>query len=59
MTDPDFYTEAVSRRREWKPLGEDRHLHEYACMEDQWLEREEYLLERFRSGDPVIANEEE
>lgn len=59
MTDPDFYTEPVSRQREWKPLGEDRHLHEYACMEDQWVERETYLLERFREGDPVIANQEE
>lgn len=59
LTDPAFYTEPVSRRREWKPLGEDRHLHEFACMEDQWLEREQYLLERYRSGDPVIANEEE
>lgn len=56
MTDPAFYTEPVARRREWKPLGENRHLHEYACMEDQWLIREAYLLERFRSGDPVIAN---
>lgn len=59
MTDPNFYTEPVTRRREWKPLGKDRHLHEYACMEDQWLEREAYLLERYRSGDPVIANQEE
>jgi hypothetical protein len=59
MTDPVFYTEPVSRRREWKPLGHDRHLHEYACMEDQWAEREAYLLERFRSGDPVIANQED
>lgn len=59
MTDPAFYSEPVRRRREWKPLGHDRHLHEYACMEDQWLERESRLLERFRSGDPVIANEDE
>ena len=59
LTDPAFYTEPVSRRREWKPLGEDRHLHEYACMEDQWLEREAQLLDRFRSGDPVIANQGE
>jgi len=59
MIDPAFYTEPVTRRREWKPLGDDRHLHEYACMEDQWLEREARLLERFRSGDPVIANQEE
>jgi hypothetical protein len=57
MTDPAFYTEPVSRRREWKPLGHNRHLVEYACMEDQWNEREAYLLERFRSGDPVIANQ--
>ena len=57
MTDPAFYTEPVSRQREWKPLGENRHLHEYACMEDQWAERESYLLERFREGDPVIANQ--
>lgn len=56
LTDPDFYTEPVSRRREWKPLV-GRHLHEYACMEDQWVEREAYLLEEFRSGDPVIANQ--
>ena len=59
MTDPQFYTEPVTRRREWKPLGDDRHLHEYACMEDQWLEREALLLERFRSGNPVVANEDE
>lgn len=59
LTDPAFYTEPLSRRREWKPLGHDRHLHEYACMEDQWAEREAYLLERFRSGDPVIANQED
>lgn len=59
LSDPAFYTEPVARRREWKPLGEDRHLHEYACMEDQWTERESYLLERFRSGDPIIANEED
>lgn len=58
LTDPDFYTEPVARSREWKPLGNNRHLHEYACMEDQWREREAYLLERFRSGDPVIANQE-
>jgi hypothetical protein len=57
MTDPAFYTEPVSRRREWKPLT-GRHLHEYACMEDQWAEREAYLLEEFRSGDPVIANQQ-
>lgn len=59
LSDPAFYTEPVSRRREWKPLGKDRHLHEYACMEDKWLEREEYLLQRYRSGDPVVANQEE
>jgi len=59
LSDPAFYTEPVARRREWKPLGEDRHLHEYACMEDQWTERESYLLERYRGGDPVIANEED
>jgi hypothetical protein len=57
MTDPIFYTEPVARRREWKPLGDNRHLHEYACMEDQWAEREAYLLERYREGDPVIANQ--
>ena len=57
LTDPAFYTEPVSRRREWKPLSENRHLHEYACMEDQWVERESWLLERYREGDPVIANE--
>jgi hypothetical protein len=57
MTDPAFYTEPVERQREWKPLSENRHLHEYACMEDQWAVREAYLLERFREGDPVIANE--
>jgi len=57
MTDPSFYSEPVTRRREWKPLGNDRHLHEYACMEDQWATREDYLLERFREGDPVIANQ--
>jgi hypothetical protein len=57
LTDPAFYTEPVSRRREWKPLGNNRHLHEYACMEDQWAAREAYLLERYREGDPVIANE--
>lgn len=56
LTDPAFYTEPVSRRREWKPLGNNRHLHEYACMEDQWATREAYLLEQFREGDPVIAN---
>lgn len=55
LTDPAFYTEPVSRRREWKPLG--GHLHEYACMEDQWAERESYLLDRFREGDPVIADQ--
>lgn len=59
LRDPAFYTEPVSRRREWKPLGENRHLHEFACMEDRWQEREQYLLERYRSGDPVIANQEE
>lgn len=59
MTDPKFYTEPVSHRREWKPLGDNGHLHEFACMEDQWLEREQYLLERYRSGDPVIANQED
>lgn len=59
LTDPAFYTEPVSRQREWKPLSENRHLHEYACMEDQWLEREQELLESYRSGDPVIANQEE
>jgi hypothetical protein len=57
LTDPAFYTEPVSRQREWKPLGGNRHLHEYACMEDQWVERETYLLERYREGDPVIANQ--
>lgn len=57
LTDPTFYTEPLSRSREWKPLGEGRHLHEYACMEDQWLEREQHLLDRYRSGDPVIANQ--
>jgi hypothetical protein len=57
LVDPAFYTEPVSRRREWKPLGHARHLHEYACMEDQWAAREAYLLERYREGDPVIANE--
>ncbi len=57
LTDPVFYSEPVSRRREWKPLGNDRHLHEFACMEDQWAVREAYLLERYREGDPVIANE--
>lgn len=57
LIDPVFYTEPVSRRREWKPLGNNRHLHEFACMEDQWAEREAYLLERYRSGNPVIANE--
>jgi hypothetical protein len=59
MTDPSFYTEPVAHRREWKPLGDDGHLHEYACMEDQWVEREAYLLERLRSGDPVIANQKD
>jgi hypothetical protein len=59
LTDPTFYTEPVSRQREWKPLGNNRHIHEYACMEDQWIEREQELLERYRSGDPVIANQEE
>jgi len=59
LTDPEFYREPVSRRREWKPLGKDRHLVEYACMEDQWQVREEELLTRYRSGDPVIANEPE
>jgi len=59
LTDPGFYTEPVTRRREWKPLGKDRHLVEYACMEDQWMEREAELLERYRSGNPVIANEPE
>jgi hypothetical protein len=57
MTDPRFYTEPITHQREWKPLGQDRHLHEYACMEEQWTERESYLLERYRSGDPVIANQ--
>ena len=28
-------------------------------MEDRWVERVDYLLERFRRGDPVIANQEE
>jgi hypothetical protein len=59
LSDPAFYTEPVARRREWKPLGDNRHLHEYACMEDQWMQRESYLLERFRSGEPIIANEED
>lgn len=59
MTDPVFYTEPVSRTRQWRPLGKDRHLHEFACMEDRWLERETELLERYRSGRPVIANQEE
>jgi hypothetical protein len=59
MTDPSFYTEPVKRQREWKPLGQNRHLHEYACMEDQWVLREAYLLERFRNGDPVIANQQQ
>jgi hypothetical protein len=58
LTDPAFYTEPVARSREWKPLADHGHLHEYACMEDQWARREAYLLERYRSGDPVIANEE-
>ena len=57
LTDPVFYTEPISRQREWKPLSDNRHLHEYACMEDQWALREAYLLERFREGDPVIANQ--
>ncbi|MCP5144576.1 MAG: hypothetical protein H6978_07100 [Gammaproteobacteria bacterium] len=57
LTDPTFYTEPVRQRREWRPLGHDRHLHEYACMEDRWNEREAELLERFRRGDPVIANQ--
>jgi len=57
LTDPVFYKEPVSRRREWKPLGGNRHLYEFACMEDQWAAREAYLLERYREGDPVIANE--
>ncbi len=59
LTDPEFYTEPVTRRREWKPLGKDRHLVEYACMEDQWMEREAELLDRYRSGNPVIANQPE
>jgi hypothetical protein len=59
ITDPAFYTEPVTRTREWKPLGDNRHLVEYACMEDQWVERESWLLDRYRSGDPVIANQEE
>lgn len=56
LTDPAFYTEPVARHREWKPLGNNRHLAEYACMEDRWIERESYLLERYRSGNPVEAN---
>jgi hypothetical protein len=59
LTDPAFYSEPVTRRREWKPLGKDRHLVEYACMEDQWQERESELLDRYRRGDPVIANQPE
>jgi hypothetical protein len=59
LIDPAFYTEPVSRQREWKPLGHDRHLYEYACMEEQWTQREDYLLERFRNGDPVIANQDD
>jgi len=59
LTDPVFYTEPVSNSRDWKPLGDNRHLAEYACMEDRWVERVDYLLERFRRGDPVIANQEE
>jgi hypothetical protein len=57
LTDPSFYSKPVARQREWKPLGRDRHLHEYACMEDRWQERESDLLERYRSGKPVIANQ--
>jgi hypothetical protein len=59
LTDPAFYTKPVSRQREWKPLGQGRHLDEYACMEEQWDQREAYLLQRFRDGDPVIANQTE
>jgi hypothetical protein len=59
LTDPAFYTEPVTNRREWKPLGKERHLVEYACMEDQWQARENELLERYRSGNPVIANQPE
>ena len=59
LTDPAFYTEPVSRSRDWKPLGDNRHLAEYACMEDRWVERENHLLDRYREGDPVIANQEE
>ena len=58
LTDPAFYSAPVTRHREWKPLGHDRHLVEYACMEDQWDARESTLLERYRSGDPVIANKQ-
>ena len=57
LTDPRFYTAPVKHQREWKPLGKNRHLHEYACMEDRWQEREAQLLERYRSGKPVIANQ--
>lgn len=59
LTDPAFYTEPVSGARDWKPLGDNRHLAEYACMEDRWAERVEQLLTRYRSGDPVIANQED
>ena len=57
LTDPKFYSAPLKRQREWKPLGKDRHLHEYACMEDRWQAREAELLERYRSGKPVIANQ--
>lgn len=57
LTDPAYYTGPVQRSREWAPLGDNRYLHEYACMEDQWIERENILLEKYRSGDPVIANQ--
>ncbi len=59
LSDRAFYSQPVKRHREWKPLGKDRHLVEYACMEDQWTERESTLLERYRSGDPVIANKKD
>lgn len=57
LTDPVFYTEPLTRSRVWAPLGHMRYLHEYACMEDRWQEREAELLERYRRGEPVIANQ--